>query len=487
MKLTSQFSYSKVDYSLPHSIHLLVTAEAPAMDIADRVPLNLIVAADVSGSMEGEKIEYVRKSLTKLIEHLTDKDRLGLLVFNYQAKALFEPMFMTPSNKSAALKHVSSLRAFGGTNVSHALHLGTELGRKLERYRFVFLTDGQPTSGESNKGALLTMAKGLCPEGVCLTTFGYGIDHDPEFLSSLASGNKGNYAFIKNPDDALAAFALELGGLLSCYGHDLKFKIVPKDGVTITKVVSDVDVEELNGSVMISVPDIYSEAKQNIVVAVDLTKQDTTLPRPVTLLDVSLTYTDTRSGEKKELTSKAKVSFVKAADADKQPDKDVMAEVQLALLMEAQTKAEAAAERGDFAFASMVLQDTQDDFLRGRDLDYKYRAVSSVASAFSYDQEKYAMKATKSAVRNSARGASAGGQSVGSMTSNSMQQTMVNAFVGSSTGTFDGSSIVLDNGGVHVVGGDINLNLSTQNDVVVQQTVTAQTTTLTKNRAGKGW
>jgi Mg-chelatase subunit ChlD len=454
MELSSTFSYSKVDYSKSNKVHLLVSARAPKVELSeDRAPIHLVLALDVSGSMGGQKIEYVKRSASKCVEHLSDKDKLGIVLFDYNARVLFNPMSMTAANKTSALSAISGIRANGSTHMSGALSLGTEMGNALEKYRLVFLTDGQPTCGEINKEAIRSLAKRCCLETGSITSFGYGTDHDPEFLSVLASENRGNYAYIKNPDDALKAFALELGGLLSCYGQQLEFKITPKDGIKIEKVVSDVDVVEEGEGIKVSVPDIYSEAAQHIVLEVTLPKQDSALPRAITLFDVELSYTDTKTGDKKSIASKAKINFVKEKDADEKPVKEVMAEVQLAQLMEAQAAAEAAAERGDYARAATLINNVQYDHLSFDGIKYRDTLTRNVASYESYENAKYAMKGTRMSHKNTARGASAGSVNItGASASNSVQDAFVQSFTAPLDNVVVSSSsvVVPDTGSVPV-------------------------------------
>jgi len=53
-----------------------------------RNAVDLICAIDVSGSMEGEKIELVKKTLKYLLSLLNGSDRLCLVSFNSMAKRL---------------------------------------------------------------------------------------------------------------------------------------------------------------------------------------------------------------------------------------------------------------------------------------------------------------------------------------------------------------------------------------------------------------
>ncbi|MDX5194356.1 hypothetical protein IGO00_24620, partial [Salmonella enterica subsp. enterica serovar Weltevreden] len=92
-------------------------------------------------------------------------------------------------------------------------------------------------------------------------------------LSELAKRGGGNYAFIKNPDEALSAFGKELGGLLSTYAQDIVLDLAPHNGHKIEEVLSDVSVEEKDQKVVIKLGDLLSEEERHVVIAMKLSEQ----------------------------------------------------------------------------------------------------------------------------------------------------------------------------------------------------------------------
>src|SRR5438093_8649880 len=71
--------------SLAHEHHLYLLARIKAGTTpADRKrrPLNLSVVLDRSGSMAGEKLEYVKQAAQFLVQHLAAVDRFSLVTYN---------------------------------------------------------------------------------------------------------------------------------------------------------------------------------------------------------------------------------------------------------------------------------------------------------------------------------------------------------------------------------------------------------------------
>lgn len=61
-----------------------VKSEEVEMD-ESRPGIDIVIAVDVSGSMQGDKIKLVRETLTFLVDELKDIDRLSFVTFNDSA------------------------------------------------------------------------------------------------------------------------------------------------------------------------------------------------------------------------------------------------------------------------------------------------------------------------------------------------------------------------------------------------------------------
>jgi Ca-activated chloride channel family protein len=358
MKLSTKFDYSSVAYNVDNTVHLLVQATAPKIDVdKNRIPLNLVATLDVSPSMEGPKIEYARKSLMKLIDHLSPEDTLGLVSFDSEIRTLFSPTKMDQKSKDQ-FKQLLQRTGIGGggTNISGAILESFRHANQIDgAARVILFTDGQPNVGVSTQ-QLPELLRQNMRKNLSLTSFGYGSDHDSKLLTELAEVGKGNYAYLENPDDALTAFARELGGLLSCYGQNLKFAVTPKEKTEIVEVLSDVDVEEIpEGGVLISIPDLYSEETRNIVLKLKLDRQPKSHPRATSVAEVVLKYDRMPEGKKHSEDVRAKVQFVKLQDVQKNADQEVVDQVALCQIMQAQQQATVYASSGNFMMANTVM------------------------------------------------------------------------------------------------------------------------------------
>jgi Ca-activated chloride channel family protein len=316
--------------------------------------------------MHGSKLDYAKRSITKLIDHLGPGDYAGLVTFESEVRTHVRPVEITEATKNRLRTEVSKLHSMGGTNFAGGLLEAIDVIKKLDLpngvlLRVIMFTDGQANEGIATKPEELLKLLKANMGRVTVSAFGYGdgggIDQD--FLNAFATEGKGNYAYIKDPDAALTAFGRELGGLLSTYATDLVLEIKPLAGHQITEVVSDVDVEEaVTGEVTIKVSDILAQETRNIVLDVKLAEQKQALPRPVNLFEVNLTYAKLGENATKDTATadvKVKAQFVKNGE-ESASDRDLDQIVALAQLAKAQTEAEELAKAGNYGAAQGVLR-----------------------------------------------------------------------------------------------------------------------------------
>jgi Ca-activated chloride channel family protein len=354
----------KVALGRKHIQHLLVSLEGSKIPQASRKPLRIGVAIDCSGSMSGEKLQYAKKSLTKLVEHLSEEDVLGVVGFSDNIFKVVEPQKMTAAAKAAAIQEISKLHDLGSTNLSGAtieaynyLKNGLEAGMKGSLGRAFLFTDGLPTAGETNSQSLVRIAGEKRPEGDSLSCFGYGKDHDPELLASMAKAGGGNFYFVQTPDQAPAFFGRELGGLLSCVAQGVKVTVKTKPDVKIQEVLNDLDVKGNTNDteVVVTVDDVYAGEKRNVLLRLELPEMDKG-GHPFKYADVKVEFEDLVAKKTEVLEATIKVEYVKEEEAQKDADKDVQDQIALQQAAKAQEEARKFADQGNFAQAKGVLR-----------------------------------------------------------------------------------------------------------------------------------
>jgi len=365
ISLSALLEYDKVAFDKTHVTHMLVNLEGAKHAASNRKPLAISVSIDCSSSMAGQKIDYAKLSLQKLIEHLTAEDTLSIVGFSNSVWTVLAPTRMASDAKDSAKAKVQGLRYLSSTNLSGAtveayghLRSGREIAVKDALARAFLFTDGLPTSGETHHDRLIEIA-GTKPEGAGLTAFGYGTDHDPELLLSMAKKGGGNFYFVKTPDECPSFFGRELGGLLSCVAQGVKVKIKAAAGVKILEVLNDFDVDanKEQTEATITVDDVYSEETRRVLVKLELPKVSKAVAaRPSKVCDVEIEFHDLRINEPKSESVKVKIEYVKSGNEQAKPHKEVEEQIALLVAAKAHEEARKFADAGNFAGAQSVLR-----------------------------------------------------------------------------------------------------------------------------------
>lgn len=227
-----------------------------------RLPLNFSLVLDRSGSMHGEKIMQLRQAVAALVAQLQPNDFLSIVIFNNRANVLIPA---TPvSNLNDLPKHLTKLKADGGTKMAPAMRVGLEeIGKYIgpdKTSRLILLTDGQ------------TLAEDECEQqadqagrmGVPIIALGLGSDWNEDLLIGLGqrSGPLGSAGLISRPEQMQTIFQDVLTEMKVIARH-LLFRVLMAQGVEARRVwqvvplIKDVSLHAVQGqTVVVELPEL---------------------------------------------------------------------------------------------------------------------------------------------------------------------------------------------------------------------------------------
>jgi Ca-activated chloride channel family protein len=173
-----------------------------------RVPRDVTVVVDVSGSMSGEKLEQARGALRQLLGTLGAADRLRLIAFSSSVRSWREGWTAaTRADLQDARDWVDDLRADGGTNISDALEEAFRSTTPASRLPvIIFMTDGLPTNGETNAERIAAMAESQRGRARVFA-FGVGYDVNTYLLDRLSEAARGSTQYVRPGEDVEEALA----------------------------------------------------------------------------------------------------------------------------------------------------------------------------------------------------------------------------------------------------------------------------------------
>lgn len=183
---------------------------APRVEVSSKqvIDKDVVLVLDVSGSMQGAKIDQAKRALTYVLDQLNSGDRFNVITFSTGTNA-YASSLQPASRRNDAKDYVERIRAEGSTDINRALLEAFANADKERPTIVIFLTDGLPTTGEVNTQKIISNATNAAPKNVRLFTFGVGDDVNTILLDSLAEKMRGASGYIRpneRIDEVVSAF-----------------------------------------------------------------------------------------------------------------------------------------------------------------------------------------------------------------------------------------------------------------------------------------
>ena len=201
---------------------------------SERIPLNLAIVLDRSGSMSGAKLEQAKQAAMMLVDQLDAHDVLSLVVYETDVDVLLHSGRL--GNRSREIKNrIRGIQTGGST----ALYAGVECGgRELEEFlsddrinRVILLSDGIANVGPSSNRDIANLGNRLARRGGSVTTIGLGDDYNETLMTALAEASDANYYYVADVETLPEVFENELGELKSIVARNIEIEIHCPKGV----------------------------------------------------------------------------------------------------------------------------------------------------------------------------------------------------------------------------------------------------------------
>ena len=341
---------------------LAISVAAIAENLDRRVPLNLCLILDRSGSMNGQPLETVKKAANNIVDRLNPEDRLSVVVFDHQAKVLVSNQVIEKPERIK--QQINRINADGGTSIDEGLRLGIEelaKGKKETISQAFLLTDGENEHGDNNR--CLKFAQLATNYNLTLNTLGFGDNWNQDILEKIADAAGGTLSFIQQPEEAADAFGRLFNrmitvGLTNAY---LLFSLVPNVRLAELKPIAQVAPDTIELPVQQEADSQFSVRLGDLMKDVDRTILANLyighLPEGrQTIATLQIRYDDPSQNQTGLLSEKIPVEVNVVQVYQPSPDSQVQQSI-LALAKYRQTQlAEAKLQQGDRAGAATMLQ-----------------------------------------------------------------------------------------------------------------------------------
>ncbi|MDB5207806.1 MAG: hypothetical protein JWR72_2881 [Flavisolibacter sp.] len=338
---------------------------------AKKIPLNISIVIDRSGSMSGEKMEYAKKAAKDIIDKLTADDFVSVVIYDEYIDILQTavPVIYKDSIKAK----IEKIKPRGSTNLWGGSEKGYEQVKANYKKNYVnrvlLISDGLANAGTTIPLRIKTKVQEYKDiEGITISTFGVGLDYNETLMTDMAENGAGNYYFIDRPDKMAAIFEKELSGLLNVIAQNAELRITLPKGAVVEKVYP-FKYEQQGNDVVIKYRDLFSEESKGVMLRFKL---DDYVSNELKFTS-KLVYNDIVDGKQKTVSNVNNLMPVKNVDAYMTYfSKPVIEQIVLFTANENMERVMLEADKGNYEKAEAFANDNM-SYLRGN----KFYAVKS--------------------------------------------------------------------------------------------------------------
>ncbi len=210
-----------------------------AMRTTKRLPLNLSLVIDQSGSMAGEKLVYAKQAAKHVIDQLSPEDYVSIVTYGTTVEVLATSNKV--GDKMVLRNRIDAIQSIGSTNLSGGMMEGYAQVKSTFHSGYVnrvlMLSDGQANVGITDIATLQNIARNQVNQNnITISTFGIGLDFNENLMTSISEFGSGNYYFIHHPSEITGIFQKELSGLTNVVAQNTELQITLPAGVALQRV-----------------------------------------------------------------------------------------------------------------------------------------------------------------------------------------------------------------------------------------------------------
>ena len=345
-----------------HMAHLKVGLTGGVLEQAKaRVPVNLAIVLDHSGSMKGEKMEQAKTAACLAVRSLAAEDIVSVVIFS-QGVSVLVPATKA-SDQASICQKIQSITPDGGTALFAGVSKGAaEMRKFLNKQsinRVILLSDGIANVGPASPAELGELGGSLIKEGISVTTIGLGGGYNEDLMTRIAEKSDGRHAFVDKPQQLAKIFEEEIGSVKAVVAQKVQLEILCDPGVRPVRVLGR-ESSIVGQKVTLNLNQVYSKEEKYLILEVEVPETATGVTRDIA--HVTARFVNLANSNVEQLTNTVAAKFSNVpAEVEAAINKEVLVSALTQLGNEANEKAVWLADNGKITEARALLNTTCGD------------------------------------------------------------------------------------------------------------------------------
>lgn len=306
----SGLSYVRVSETEVDEVPCMISIQTVDLSPLPRTQgVDVVCVIDKSGSMKGNIMNLLKRTLADTVDLLCPYDRLALVSFDDSAEVNCPLVCCSDEGKRKLKTIISSLNCENWTDIAKGFLMGLSV---LQQRRYInysasllLFSDGQNNRGGDPAATCFPALEqcGLSKLTVC--TFGYGGNLDTALLSRLAEQGKGCFQPITRPEQIKQVFGYAIGNITTVVARDLTVKV----NTMSSSIICDISkLYTKEGEDSFSFPHISKGEQKDLIFLLKPRYNRLYQPTRCEPVSISISYTE-NDGTKADIPAPLTIKF----------------------------------------------------------------------------------------------------------------------------------------------------------------------------------